>query len=176
MSDRNFINFTYNSPHEDVEKAIGHNSDSTLNVKYTLTSLQYLLQHNLGIIEKLLEHQDVITNINSLGYNSVEIEISSPEVVTELCDSGVLVKHVDPGDSDASENILSDDEETNAVRYTGIANLINQNDNRVIFDKLSSDSESDKQDIVNDDLYVASIVDKYYDYLENSDDDSGTLS
>ena len=176
-----YINFTYNSPHEDIESSLGFNNDGSINVKYTLNTMKNILTYNLSIINKLLDKVDTIKNIESVGYNKIEIAITSKNDFENLIKDNVLFTQPIIDQPDENDINFSDDEETNQDRLNMINNMVNKNDFQAIFDK-HSDSESDKEsdDIISDEKNTKSILSKYSNFIKDEEDtdseDSATES
>jgi hypothetical protein len=160
------INFNYKSPHEDMENSTGLNTDGSVNVKYTLTSMRDLLQHNIDLVNKLLEKSESVTNINIIGYGLVKVDIEGESIIKNLVDTNVIYKLVDQPENNDQVNLDElefSDEETNNDRYNMINNLVNTNDVRSFFDN-DSDSEtneSEDEDLIDDEKNTQTIINKY---------------
>jgi hypothetical protein len=174
MTDTSYINFTYKSPHEDVESVMGHNPDGSVNIKYTLLALRDLLTHNLNIVNKLLEKNDDIFDINPIGYGIVSIDANT--ITKEsLLNANILIKqpNVLENEEILDDIYISDEEETNQNRLGIINNLVNLNDTHAS-NINTTDSDTDSDDIIDDKINTRSIVDKYLNIINEkySDDDS----
>lgn len=171
MSEIGYINFTYKSPHQDIDSVTGINSDGSVNVKYTLLALRELLSNNLIIINKLIDKSNNITNISPVGYGVISINIDSPIVTQNLIENNIIKKTIEKMEDDVAENyfVFSDEEETNNDRLNIVKNLVTQNDVDDIFDNNNNDSESDynseSDDLIGDDNNTKSILDKYIDII-----------
>lgn len=171
MTETAYINLTYISPHEDIEKSLGLNSDGTVNAKYTLICMKELLTNNLLVINKLLDEVNNIVDITPVGYGIVEIKVKS-EVIQKLLDDNILITHPikneNSDESNTDEWSIDDTDETNQDRLNMISNLINQDDSQNIFGSAcTSDAESEAEldDIINDEKNAASILNKYCEIL-----------
>jgi hypothetical protein len=183
MSGTHFINLTYSSPHEDIEKLSGLNSDGTTNVNFTLLSMKELLSRNLEVINNLITEANNITEITPIGYGIIEIKMKSLEIMKKMIDADVIITkppHTDDyGDDDFSdtgtENFQIDEDniETNQQRLRMINNLINQSDLQNIFGDNSgndsdSESNSESDELINDDKNINLILNKYSRILNNN--------
>lgn len=171
MSDLPFINFTYKSPHEDIENLLGFNVDGSVNVKYTLTMLRNLLLHNVDIVNKLLKNIDHISDIQSIGYGIISAKITSSDILQNLVDENILrenIKELNDSEININEINFIDDTETNNHRLELINNLINDNDFQ---DEISNHSESDSEssDIICDNDSKRYIIKKYTDLIEENE-------
>lgn len=175
MTESIYINFTYNSPHEDIQNSMGFNSDGSLNIKYTLVTLKNLLLNNVELIDKLLNKVDTIDNINSIGYNHIEIQINNEEILNSLLIDKTLIKQIENiEDENEDENVeyQFSDEETNQTRLNMINNIVNHNDLQIMLDKHSnSESGSDSDEIISDEKNTQSILNKYGNFIKNISDD-----
>ncbi len=171
MTDPCYINFTYKSPHEDVETVMGHNPDGSVNVKYTLLALRDLLTYNLDIINKLLEKSSEISDINPLGYAIVGININNHATKENFLNANILVKQPDVLEEEELLNniYLSDEEETNQNRLDMIKNLVNSNDINTFTNKSDTDSDTDSDDVIDDRKNTKSIIDKYLCIINEKD-------
>ncbi|AGC02082.1 hypothetical protein H012_gp375 [Acanthamoeba polyphaga moumouvirus] len=153
MSKYGTINFTYGGPYNDIIGSASYYDDGTVNIKYTLLSLKNLLLHNVNIIDKLLENN----NIKNIMVNDTDIsvEVDSNESYEQLVKDEVLINETD-NFSDYSGEI-----ETNQDRLNRVLNMTNINETENIFgneiksdDIFNSDSEnsdSESNDLLNDD-------------------------
>ncbi|XWV26017.1 hypothetical protein QJ857_gp1063 [Tupanvirus soda lake] len=175
MSEVSCINFTYKSPHQDIESVMGFNSDGSVNIKYTLISLRNLLSHNINILNKLIEKSENITNIIPIGYGVVGINIDSPTITQYLLDENILTKMSENMEDEVEigEFNFSDDEETNQDRLNIVNNLTNHNDTNNIFDNdlSESDSDSESDDIIDDEKNTKSILSKYIGIINERNSD-----
>lgn len=169
MSQSFTINFTYQSPCEDMELLKGINPDNSLNIKYTLISQRNMLQHNIDLLNKLIDNCNVISNLASTEYNTVRIEIDSPLHAKELVELDIIKKLSNDNDSEnETDNIdfFDQNQETNQDRLAMINNLVNQNDNNSIFDdtcdsdSLDNSSNSDPGTIDDEDN-IKLLISKY---------------
>lgn len=175
-----FINFSYNSPHEDIINSSGFNPDGTINTKYTLISMRNLLLENVNILNKLIEAADNIVGIYPVDDNIIEAKINSPAVLEHLIRDKVLVKQVAELDSSSEFNIdeLDFPEETNEQRLNMVNSLVNHSDTQSIFGRFSEDNEwesdDDIDDIIDDEKNIKSLVYKYANLMRDADTDSDT--
>ncbi|XWV24776.1 hypothetical protein QJ856_gp1007 [Tupanvirus deep ocean] len=175
MSEVSCINFTYKSPHQDVESVMGFNSDGSVNIKYTLISLRNLLHHNINLINKLIEKSENITNIIPIGYGVVGVNVNSPTLTQDLIDENVLTKLSETMEDEVEigEFNFSDEEETNQDRLNVVNNLTNHNDTNNIFnnDLTDSDTDSETDDIIDDEKNTKSILSKYIGIINERNSD-----
>lgn len=175
MSNSSYINFTYKSPHEDVESVIGHNPDGSVNIKYTLLALRDLLAHNISIVNKLLDKNIDITDINPLGYNIVSINVSNQITKENLLNENILIKQPNVLEEEEllDDIYLSDEEETNQNRFKLINNLVNTKDINILNnDNDNTESDTDSDDLIDDIKNTKSIVDKYLNIINEKDSES----
>lgn len=182
------INFTYQSPNEDIDNCSGTNQDGTVNVAFTLTSLKNKLIENTAVLTKLLENVKYITDIIPIGYGMIEVIVSNPEVSKSLLENQVLVVfdpnkvlYLEEEDNEFVHNLVELDEtveETNNTRLLAIKNLVNNNENNILQD--DSDNSTDTysnsdEEVVFDETHKQSIIDKYSNLAEteSSSDLSG---
>lgn len=170
MAEPIYINFTYQSPHEDVENCLGFNPDGSTNVKYVLNSLREKLMENVELIDTLLEKSEFINNLNVFGYNLVGVEIPSPIERQSLLDKQILKIYSHENEEEDHINIdnFSDsEEETNNDRLNILNNLSNQNDSNMIFENHSDlDTDTEDNDIISDDKNTSEILDRYSNFIE----------
>ena len=163
------INFTYKSPHEDIESSSGFNSDGTLNVKFTLISFRNLLQANLNKISELLSESDSIDDIklNEYGYDHVEIKFvpNSEHSIKKLTDLSIIVPN-----EEANTQIPFDLEqtETNVGRLAMINRLCSNTLCLQPQSEFDSDFESDELDpVIDPEQNLKFIIGKYKKLLSN---------
>jgi hypothetical protein len=161
------INFTYESPYMDIKQNIGLNSDSSINVQYTLTSIRDNLLKNIDLLNYLLENSNVISNINPENTDYIGININNELKLKEMIDLHIVCKLDNNSDSQNPVNDYTDDEEeeTHSDRLNMICNLLCKSD--VDIDS-SSDSESDIISDTEKELYICN---KYYELIKNIDTD-----
>lgn len=180
MEELTCINFTYRSPHEDIEEAIGVNPDGSTNILYTLSTMKNLLLKNLDVVNKLIEKANKIDNINPVGYSIINISIKDKTVHDELLENGTIIKHNSLNtysDDESGIEIPFSDEETNQDRLNMITNLLNQANPITTSDNhydTTSDSDGDDY-LIDDPKNVMMILNKYGNFINNgseSDDNS----
>lgn len=165
-----YINFSYSSPHDDVAKSTGINSDGTVNVKYTLLTLKNLLMENVEKINKLLENTDKISDISVAGYNQIQVSIYTETDANQLKDSGIIVSNLISDNVDEFE--FPEPEETNHERFQMLHNITNP-DVVGIIDSTSVDSDAmkdvseQKDDVIYDEKNLESIIKKYQILMSN---------
>lgn len=144
------INFTYKSPDEDFLCHSGFNSNGSINIKYTLTAMRDKLLQNVEIIEKLLEKHDQISDLTSIGYGLIRIEIKDQNHIESLRDGGLIKNFTDiqNENQDDSLDIFQEDIETNQERLSMITNFVINQDNK--FDDPYDSDESSSSDILDD--------------------------
>lgn len=179
MTETAFINLTYLSPYEDMEKSLGFNADGTINNKYTLLAMRELLENNLNVINNLITEADNITHITPVGYGIIEIKMNSAETTKKLIDIDILT--IKPNIDSEYEDTTTDDwhieehNETNQDRLHMIANLVIPNDTHNLFEiDISSDSDSDN--LIVDNKNTNSILGKYSNLLTGEEYDSDDIS
>ena len=179
MSQISCINLTYQSPCEDVINSMGINPDGTTNIKYTLTSIRNLLQHNVNVLNSLMAEVDNITDIIPVGFDMVAVKFSSDAVQKKLLENNTLIiPQIDNIDDDDDENYFIDDgdDETNFERLNMVNHLVDQNVIPANLEILSqSDSDSDNDEIVGDNPNIAAIVNKYQHIINNSESEYDSL-
>jgi len=181
MSSHANINFTYDSPRQDIQNCTGQNPDESVNIKYTLITLRNLLLENVDIVNKLIEKSNNITDITHANYGKIKITFNSKEEFETLFNEKILTACPNLDNSDIEEEQLDvqnngelviehfSDHETNNDRLTMINNVLNQDDTLIMFDKGSdSDSEShpSSDEIISDEQNMKSIIDKYMDLIK----------
>ena len=177
MAEISCLNLTYKSPTEDIEQCMGVNSNGTVNIKYTLKSLQNLLQENLNVVNKLIEKADHVTDIVPIGYGLVEVKINSTIVLKNLMDNKIIIQpNIDNEYQDDiidDLNIYIDNEETDADRLAIINNLVNSGELPDILknpnDESDSGSESESDDLIADEKNTKSIINKYSSFLNTEE-------
>lgn len=171
-----YINFNYNSPHEDVENCLGFNTDGSINVQYTLASLKNLLQENLEIVDELIANVDDIQTITPIGYNRIEIVTDTDVLLEKLLEKNIVcvrtndeVEEIEDQMDELSDLNISEDE-TNNDRLNIINNLTNRNNIQVFSNDKNSDTEqdSDSDELIADEKNATSIINKYSDFIQNS--------
>lgn len=181
MSNYPCINLTYTSPHEDIEKTMGFNPDGSVNIKFTLLSMQNLLKHNLDVISRLIKESDSITDIVPLGYKIVAINVKSNDLTEILFKDNILITQpqILENDTEIPMNELhfsDEDTETNYQRLIMVNNLVNTDDSSYIFNELdtlnvsSSQSQSDSDDIIDDEENRKSIINKYVQLVNENEE------
>lgn len=187
------INFTYASPSEDIEKVVGYNPDSSINIKFTLIGLRQLLQDNVDIINRLLENVDSITNIYSnldIGSNvSMTLALAPARdatMVVEKLKEDNIIKDIsadeENSDSDTASEALyasSSEDETNYDRLRKIKNLSLHNKKEDLeflsreYDTDYSSTDDSGDDLIRDDANKNDLINKYIE-LCSSDTIKGT--
>lgn len=175
-----FVNFSYKSPHEDVEKCTGYNSDGSINIKYTLNSLKNLFLNNLDIINNLMDRSDKIESIHSIGVDLVSITMNDKNEENILLNKDILYKNTDEDEYESNDESYyqsSDEEETNQERLNRVNNLTNNEQSQIIYEKNQysedeSGSESDNDSIIEDPKNAIEILKKYNNFAESDDKDT----
>ena len=182
------INFTYKSPDEDMVSLMGHNPDGSINIRYTLSSMRDLLEHNIVILDKLIENADYISNLIPIGCGLVEIEMNISQSRKKLIEENIIKKYtdtlVDQCNDISFNDILSDDDydhdyESNQDRLSMIHNLVknnesnngsNNNDNNGSNNESqSSNTDSESSDIILDNKNTRLLIEKYLSTISNCD-------
>lgn len=170
-----YINFNYNSPHEDVENCLGFNPDGSINIRYTLESLKNLLQENLQIVNELIDNVDEIQSVTPIGYNRVELVTNTNSLLDKLLEKNIVTvvtnEEIEDQMDDLSDLNISD-EETNNDRLNIINNLTNLNNAQILSIEKNSDTEqeSDSDELIEDEKNATSIINKYSDFIQKSED------
>lgn len=186
MDQLNLINFTYASPLEDMEQSAGINPDGSINVVYTLTELRNLLMSNINVLDRLIAVTANINNISALGYDTVAITVDSEDVLETLLNDKIIVraKNMDfsddgDGDSNNSDDLRifnelfpdsDEDSETHNDRLNMVRNIVNQN----LVEKSMSSSNSDSDNIIQDNNNLQAIINKYKTLYNNTDTDTSS--
>ncbi|AUV58570.1 hypothetical protein [Bandra megavirus] len=145
MSNYGIIKFNYEGPSTDVVNCTGSYSDGTINTKYTLQSLKNLLQNNIKIIDKLLSLNDHVNNLVVCD-DDVTVEITSDDIFTQLVNEDILLNV----NQDEDNIHYSNEIETNQDRLNRIINMTNTNESDNIFGDVSSDTDLDDSDDIDD--------------------------
>lgn len=103
----------------------GTNSNHTLNLRYTLSSIREKLYGDIEVLDQMLNHTSHLTNpIIDSNIESVIGEITDHEIASKLKQLGVI-EEIDKVDLvDFSE----DDEETDFTRFRMLTNVITTED------------------------------------------------
>lgn len=139
MSNMYYINFTYKSPHEDIETFIESESHNVINI---LTSLKTMLSRNIEVVENLLEHKDQIKNIIPIGYRIIGVEMEPGSVTEHLLEKQIIKNDVITSSDSESEinfcGFLSDSEQDPEYNLENLEN--NDPDSE---EKKSNDTDSE---------------------------------
>ena len=157
------ISFTYESPYMDIKQNMGLNSDSSINVQYTLATIRDNLLKNIDLLNYLLENSNVISNINLVNTDYIGININDKLKLKEMIDLNIVCE-VD-NNSNLQDIVTDhvDEEETHSDRLNMVYNLLCKSNADSDF---SSDSDSD---IISDTQKELYICNKYSELMENTD-------
>jgi hypothetical protein len=167
------INFTYNSPHEDLEKLTCHNANGTVNTKLTLEMLRIKLLDNVKILDTLIEQSGNINDLITVGYDSVQIVFNSGYDTSQLVDEKIVRTIVANQYNDEEGNdeydMHNQEEDTNNDRLDMIMRITNNNDDDLIYGDLSdleSEEDSDNDPICDPDN-INELISKYKEYIND---------
>ena len=166
MSNEVYINFNYQSPYEDLVNVMGFNPDGSANIRYTLFAMKKLLQHNINLLDKLVEKIDCISDIIPIGPGMIEVKFDPGAQIQKehLVENQILTCLVD--EESSAEDPYEDRIETNNDRLAKIDNLTNLSEFPGITEVSESDSDAD--DIVGDTNNQKILLDKYQSLLGDS--------
>lgn len=156
-SNKFLINFTYESPSVDIIQNSGFNSDASINVKYTLTSVRDNLLKNIDLLNYLLENSNFIENINLMNLNCV-INVNDELKLKEMLDLKIICPL---NNSYIETNRMDNSEETHTDRLNMVYNLTCKND----FSSYSNSSSDSDSDLIFDTQKQIYICDKYYELM-----------
>ena len=176
-----YINLTYETPYEDLERSLNFNMDGTINTKVSLISMRNLLQDNVAILNMLIEKADDIESVESRGVNMIEVKIPSQQTADSLLGDSTIVRIEDhPGyhplplpDDEEGFRLLeeymnnvageapplpTEPEETNMDRLDRIRQMVHQDGG---ISDVFSDSESSENELISDPQIVDAIIRRY---------------
>lgn len=160
------INFTYESPYMDIKQNMGLNSNSNINVQYTLTTIRDNLLKNIDLLNYLLENSNVISNINLVNTDYIGIKINNELKIKEMIDLNIICEIDNNSNLQdiMTDHIDEDEEETHSDRLNMVYNLLCKSNSDSNF---SSDSDSDSNIILDTEkeLYICN---KYSELMENT--------
>lgn len=174
------INFSLKSLPTDLLNHINYYDNGSTNVKCTLQSFKNSLEHNLLLINKLIEESENIINI-SCHPNNILLEFNSNNIMNKFINDGtvkIISDNYDGIDDDLIPLVDLSEEETNQDRLNRIINMTNRDNSGGLFGTSDDDDEeiSDDDPLLHDLLRnqndTSSIFNKYTNLIGNVIDDS----
>ncbi|AKI81189.1 hypothetical protein [Acanthamoeba polyphaga mimivirus] len=168
----------------DLLNHMNYYDNGSTNVKCTLQSFKNTLEHNLLLINKLIEESENITNV-LCHPNNILLEFNSNNVMNKLINDGtvkIINDNYDGTDDDLIPLVDLSEEETNQDRLNRIINMTNRDNSGGLFGA----SDDDEEEISDDDLLLhdllgnqndtSSIFNKYTNLIGNVIDNSDNSS
>lgn len=119
MDDTYHVNFTYQSPTDDIKDSICYNSNGDINIKCSLIVMRNKLMENIEILDLLIKKCNNITCLDVLDGELIKIKLSDNNYIDKLLKDNIL-KKCNGGYIDYSSN-----DETNEDRLQLMCNITN---------------------------------------------------
>jgi len=165
------VNFTYDSPHVDIELCAEFDSRGNIDIEKTLTKFKQRLEDNVELINKLLDYKTHIINICPINYGQVAIMTNSPQVSTQMIDAKLVSRYTYSTDTDSDnefDRVDIDPSELLHINNDGHHPLTTIEE---IDEECPLLSDTDNEDLIVDEKNMIELLDKYNKFIIADDDD-----